>query len=67
MVVYGTCGHELKNIGGNPIIHTDQNREGELCLSYDCVCDECLKWWQKKRLLIKNVKLWKKRHWGIIE
>jgi hypothetical protein len=65
MTIIGSCGHELNNVTGNPIITTDKTREGEICLSYGNVCDKCYEWYKQKRLIIKNVKLWERRHWGI--
>uniref|UniRef100_A0A6H2A3H2 Uncharacterized protein n=1 Tax=viral metagenome TaxID=1070528 RepID=A0A6H2A3H2_9ZZZZ len=65
MTVIGSCGHELESVEGYSIVTADV-REGNPCLSYGYVCKKCYNWYEKKRLLIRNVKLWEKRHWGKI-
>jgi hypothetical protein len=56
--VFGTCGHDVTNTGehgmGFPIAIKDTDREGNTCISHIVVCADCLKWYQKKKLIVEE-------------
>ncbi len=45
MTTIATCGHQINK--GNMIEVKDHDREGNRCISYRCVCDDCLERYKK--------------------
>jgi hypothetical protein len=59
-MIIGTCGHRIdrtnKNSLGFPIAIKDYDKEGNEVISFLIVCKDCLKWYQKENLIIKEKK-----------
>ena len=56
--IIGTCQHELTldwfNSEKGAICIKDIDREGKDCKAYLVVCPQCLEWYQKENLIIKE-------------
>ena len=52
----GTCGHKitLKECYANAIPVKEYDKEGRRVVCYMVVCDKCLEWWKKKKLILHN-------------
>jgi hypothetical protein len=58
-MIFGTCGHRIDGTTGDygfgfPIAVQDMDREGNKAISHRVVCADCLKWYQKENLIIKE-------------
>jgi hypothetical protein len=62
MTVIATCGHTLtkEEALGTTIAVKDRDKKGRHCVSYPTVCNKCLEWYKKKRLILteKAQKKW---------
>ena len=56
--IIGTCQHELMDDwfkgGKGAICIKEQDREGKDCIAYLVVCPQCLEWYQRNNLIIKE-------------
>ena len=57
----GTCQHKLTNeeftnftYSINNISVKEYDKEGRRVVCYMVVCDKCLEWWKKKKLILHN-------------
>jgi hypothetical protein len=57
MTIIATCGHTLTNEEGlGTTIAVKGYENGEHIISYPTVCDKCLKWYEKRHLILKTKK-----------
>lgn len=50
-----TCGCESDDIFEENMVYVRRlDKIGDVCLSYECVCDDCLKLMKKHKVIIDN-------------
>ena len=56
--IIGTCGDTLTDrmFTNNNISVKEYDKEGGRVIRSMVVCDKCLKWWRKKKLILHNEK-----------
>lgn len=52
----GSCGHELRGVDDNILSIKEYDRSGERVVATICVCDDCIRWYRKHRLILKDKK-----------
>ena len=58
MTIIATCGHKLKESEGmgTTIAVKDYSKDGSRAVAWITVCDKCLKWYKRKKLILKTEK-----------
>ena len=56
--LWGTCGHRItgKELEHNGISIKEYDETGRQVVCSMVVCDKCLKWWKKRKLILHNQK-----------
>lgn len=57
-MIFGTCNHEISlewfESGKGEIAIKDHNREDKRVISYVLVCEDCLVWYGKNKLILRT-------------
>ena len=58
MTIIATCGHKLKESEGmgTTIAVKDYSKDGSRAVAWITVCDKCLKWYKRKKLIFMAAK-----------